>query len=110
MKPFIKSLAFFAGIALLPVQAALAQSAQNAPYIATWGYEHMGYGGWFFGPLMMLLVLGVFVGAFVLILKLLGIGGQSSSSRSALELLDERFARGEIDRQEYEERRSTLKN
>ncbi len=106
MKPFIKNLAFFTGLALLPAQAAFA--GQNDPYIATWGYEHMGYGGWLFGPLMMILVFSIFVGAFVLILKLLGIGGSAKSSRSALDLLDERFARGEIDRQEYEERRSAL--
>jgi len=109
MKPFNKSLAFFTSLALLPAQGAFAQAAgRTEPYIANWGYEHMGYGGWFFGPLMMILAFAVFIGAFVVILRLLGIGGPTRSSRSALDLLDERFARGEIDREEYEDRRSTL--
>jgi len=108
MKPFIKSLAFFTSFTLLPAQAVFAQAGQTAPYVANWGYEHMGYGGWFFGPLIMLVFLTIIIGAIVLILKFLGVGGPARSSRNALDLLDERFARGEIDREEYEERRSAL--
>lgn len=36
--------------------------------------------------------------------------GIGRSSRGALEILEERFARGEIDRDEFEERRRTLED
>jgi putative membrane protein len=37
-----------------------------------------------------------------------GRGGHRTESNRALDILDERFARGEIDHQEYEERRRAL--
>ncbi|WP_324653837.1 SHOCT domain-containing protein [Georgenia sp. H159] len=70
----------------------------------------MGW-GWFF---LLLLVVGVVVLVVVLIRLLFGgdRGGQRSSrpgGRSrALDVLDERYARGEIDATEYDERRRRL--
>jgi len=69
-------------------------------------------GGWALGMIFMsLLFLALLVGGIVLIVR-------SSSSRDrasgepdgnrALDILDERFARGELDKQEYEERRRIL--
>lgn len=37
-------------------------------------------------------------------------GGSGRSASSALEILEERFARGEIDRDEFEERRRALRS
>lgn len=51
------------------------------------------------------------VGLVVLVRALTERGGWSGSSRSgssALQILEERFARGEIDRDEFEERRRAL--
>lgn len=68
----------------------------------------------FFGPLMMVL----FVAALVIVVVLLvrWLGGMSHSlalpppsGKTPLDLLKERFARGEID-EEYEERRQILEN
>jgi putative membrane protein len=69
-------------------------------------------GGWGFGMMFMsLLFLALIVVGVVLVVRSFSHGGQAppQSDRSrALDILDERFARGEIDQQEYEERRRTL--
>ncbi|MGC0249296.1 SHOCT domain-containing protein [Pseudactinotalea sp. Z1748] len=75
--------------------------------MGSWG---MGW-GWLF---LVLLVLGVAVLAVVLV-RLLS-GGERGEQRNpppmrggrALEVLDERYARGEIDSTEYDERRRRL--
>ncbi len=70
-------------------------------------------GGWGFGMMFMsLLFLALIVVGVVLVVRSFSHGQaptRSNGSR-ALDILDERFARGEIDQQEYEERRRTLTN
>lgn len=67
-----------------------------------------------FGGLMMIAFWGGIVGLIVLLARRLGGAGAASTalspaSRSTpLEVLQERFAKGEIERQEYEERRKLL--
>lgn len=72
----------------------------------------MWHGGWFFGPIMMVLFLAVIVGVIVLLVRWLnGTGTTPSKPRQeerALDILKERFARGEIDKDEFEERRSII--
>ena len=78
----------------------------------------MGWGGgWFgmiFGPIFMILVLAVVIAVAVLIVRWLGgpwhvtAPHQTPTTQSPLDILKERFARGEIDRQEFEERRLIL--
>lgn len=75
------------------------------------GSHMMGSGGWIMGPLMMLIFFALLVGAVVLIVRL--IGGSSGGVRDrqpdrSLEILRERFARGEIDAEEFDARRKTL--
>lgn len=69
-------------------------------------------GGWGFGMMIMsLLFLALIVVGVVLIVRSFPHGEQAaprSDGSRALDILDERFARGEIDQQEYEERRRTL--
>jgi putative membrane protein len=62
-----------------------------------------------FGPITMLafIVLTVVVVAWVL--RAAGLGWQPrGQDKSALDVLKDRFARGEIDRSEYEERKKLL--
>jgi len=69
-----------------------------------------GDGWWGFGMgLVWLVFLGLVVTGVVLVIR----GSSEGTSdrgrgRSALDILDERFARGEIDREEYEERKRVL--
>jgi putative membrane protein len=65
--------------------------------------------GMFLGPLMMIVFLVVAVLIIVWVVRASGAGWQSGWRRkSALDILQERFARGEIDRKEYEERKQLL--
>jgi putative membrane protein len=71
-------------------------------------------GGWYgmiFGPLVMIFVLGAVIAVAVVIAR--GFDGpwQWSSPqlrRTALDILKERYARGEINKEEFEERRRVL--
>jgi putative membrane protein len=65
---------------------------------------------WVFGPLTMILFIA-FCGAvmFFMMRGMAGGHGGRSESRRALEILKERFARGEISQTQYEEQRRLLK-
>lgn len=77
----------------------------------------MWHGGWYgmlFGPIMMIIFIGVAVAVVVLLVRWLGGSTHVSDSprspeRDPLDILKERFARGEIDKDEYEERRRVLR-
>jgi putative membrane protein len=64
----------------------------------------------FFGHVWALLVLVAFwVGVIALIIWVVRrLGPKSDTSASALSILNDRFARGEIDQQEYERRKAAL--
>ena len=105
-----------AAIALLPV-AAWAQTSPDLDRYG-WGSHMMGWGGgWFgmiFGPIFMILVLALVIAIAVLLVRWLGGPWQAaaphhpSPARSPLDILKERFAHGEIDKEEFEERRRIL--
>lgn len=70
----------------------------------TWGWGHMMAGG-----LMMVLFWAAVVALIVLIVRRLsGPARADPPDRSALAILEERFARGEIERDEFEEKRGVL--
>ena len=98
--------------AMLSTAAMSVFSAAAHADINDGGYGHMGnHGAWMMGgSLMMILVIAAIIVLVVLLVRWLG--GSASpaapSGKSALDILAERFARGEIDKQEFEERRRTL--
>lgn len=99
-------------IALLP-SAALAQTTDPDRY--GWGPHMMGWGwsGMIFGPIFMILVLALVIAVAVLLVRWLGGSSLTATphqraARTPLDILKERFARGEIDKEEFEERRRTL--
>ncbi|WP_417809725.1 SHOCT domain-containing protein [Thioclava sp.] len=75
------------------------------------GFGHMwGGGNWMFGGLMMVVFWGLIIGLIVLVVR--GFSGRSdgAAGQSALDILKERYARGEIDEEEYERRKAKLES
>jgi putative membrane protein len=74
-----------------------------------WDYGTSSWYGMIFGPIMMIAFIVVTVLIIAWVLRSLGFGWQSSTQgETPLDTLKHRFARGEINRAEYEERRQLL--
>ena len=99
-------------LAALPMM--LAAGAPQADPADGRYFDHMGmmgWGGWFYGPLMMVVFFALLVGAVLLIVRLLGADsrdGGTGRGDGALQILRERFAKGEITREEFEEAKKVL--
>ena len=73
------------------------------------GYWDGAFGyGMFFGPLVMILFLAALVVAVVWLVRAVAGSAPNQKVDSAVETLKERFARGEIDRTEFEDRKKAL--
>jgi putative membrane protein len=96
---------------LLSIVLTATSHAQDYP-----GYRHMwgdwGWGHTIFGSFVTVLFWGWIILAVVLLVRWLG--GRSTAAvapppgKMALDMLKERFARGEIDKDEFEERKRLL--
>lgn len=100
--------AALSGILALCATAALADAGDGRYH------DHhgmMGWGGWFYGPFMMLLFFGLLVGAVILVARLLGNGTSRDEGRTedrSLAILRERLASGDITREEFEETKRVI--
>lgn len=74
-----------------------------------WGPDG-GFGGMWFGPIIWILVLGLLVWLAIGVLRRYDPADRSGSTsrKSPREILDDRYARGEINEEEYRHRRSVL--
>ena len=98
-----------AALSVVGLSSAFAEEAPRYNY-----GPHMWDGGWwmFLGPIWMILFLGVLIALVVLLVRWLswpsagGLG--ASATKTPIDILRERFARGEIDKDEFEERKRTL--
>ena len=77
------------------------------------GYGYPGYWGGgsmgIFGFLLMLIWWALVIAAVVLFARWLWrVSNQGGMGKSALDVLKERYAKGEIDKKEFEERKKTL--
>jgi len=68
-----------------------------------------GWGGMAFGGIMMLLWFALIIAVIVFLFRWISGSSQRNSTRDALDILEQRFARGEIDAKELEERRRQLR-
>jgi putative membrane protein len=105
----LAGLSMLAAVVLVSMMAAAPAVAQPSFY-----GPHMWGGGWgmLFGPLTMILLIAAVVAVVVLLARWLSgtrRGGYGSPpGKTPLDILQERFARGEIDKEEFEERRRVL--
>lgn len=75
------------------------------------GYAHpMTWWGWgmFFGPVLMIAAIAAIVAVVVFIIRGSSGGGAPYAAKTPLDILNERFARGEIEKEEFEEKRRLL--
>ena len=115
MRKALTEIVAAAGSALALMHSAVwAQAPSDAARYA-YGPHMMGWGGgWYgmiFGPLFMILVLAVLIAAVVLLVRWVGGPWQQTAlppGRTPHDNLKERFARGEINKDEFEERRRVI--
>jgi len=90
---------------VLTTVSATAQTYGDHPHMGTWGW-----GGMILGPIMMIVFIALIVGAVVWVIRWTGLGGSAVAgvANKARHILDERFARGEMDKDDYEERKRVL--
>jgi putative membrane protein len=124
----IKS-AFLAAALAIAASPVLAQATSNAPaapdgppygYGPMWGYGYHHMWGWGFHPFGSVLFTIFCVILIVWAIRIVRYGGHYRYGRfrhagygyghgtSALDILEERFAKGEIDKNEFEEKRKLL--
>ena len=109
-------------VVMLPLQALAQAQPPTAPQLPQW-YGHgpwwmwgdgVGWQYWWICPLMILFMIVVFAAIFFTVRRSSGDGTHAgdprwrSASHSALQILSERFARGEIAREEYEEKKTAI--
>jgi putative membrane protein len=82
---------------------------QGGPYDWGWGSHPMMWGAWGFGMMLMMIVFWVLIiVAVVLGIRWLVGQGKESRADSALDILRQRYARGEINKEEFESRKKDL--
>lgn len=112
MNIFRKS-TFFSSVTVAALGLPSLAWAQQSPQYHGQHMWNGGWSGWFFGPVMMILFIAVAVAAIVLLVRSISGAGHAGAphpppGKTPLDILKERFARGEIDQTEFEERRKIL--
>jgi putative membrane protein len=83
--------------------------AQDRPWEWGWGMHPMIWGAWGVGMLLVMLAFwGLVITGLVLVVRWLANQGRESRSDRALEILRERYARGEIGREELDAKKREL--
>src|SRR5262245_4379637 len=92
-----------------PAAASLAATPAWAQGPGPWQmHDWKGWGGMWLGPVFMLALLVLLIAGIVALARWIGGGDGGERARTAREILDERFARAEIDREEYQRRRDDI--
>ncbi len=75
-------------------------------------FEHMGIGGWIIVPFLFIIVMMVFMRIGPMRGMMMGHGSHKEdkhkNNKTALDILKERYAKGEIDKNEFKEKKKDL--
>ncbi len=101
------------GVVLVAAAIAIAPITATAQQTRTYGPDTWNGGWWMFGgPMIMILFFGAIIVLIVLLVRWLEGSGRGTtappSHKAPLDILKERYASGEIDKEEFEERRRVL--
>lgn len=101
--------AIVALLASVAVATAARAQGPGPGWMHDWG-TGWGSGGMWLGPLFMIALLALLIGLIAALVRWLGGGSDDGGRRvrTARDILDERYARGEIDREEYQRRRTDI--
>ena len=98
----------FTSILSLTVVPRVFADGLNGPHMGqNWGWGHMFYGG----PMMLIFWLLILVFTVIVVRWIVGalMGNQAKQAdTSALQILAERYARGDIDKDEFNERKREI--
>ena len=86
------------------------QTYANCPGYGTWGFGHMGYygyGGHFMGILIIVLLIAL---AYIVVRNTHIRRHDRISADAPLDILKKRYARGEINKEQYEAMKQDLKD
>ncbi len=67
-----------------------------------------GFGGMWFMPILIIIFWGLVIWGIVALVRGVGYGSSPTISDTALEILKRRYARGEIGKEEFEEKKKDL--
>lgn len=105
----LKSKGMYLAVLLSVAGLPLVMWAQVRPYERGGMHNMWGWGPWAIGMMLMMLVFwGLIVVALVLGVRWLIRQGREPRSDSALDILRQRYARGEINKEEYETKKNDL--
>ncbi len=106
-----KSMAIFS-LMPLPFVIVAPANGSDGGYGMGPGMMNRGYGMGWFGSIFMFLVPIAFIVSIIFLIRWLvvstGQGRETGTGESALDILKKRYARGEIDREEFEEKKRDL--
>ncbi len=99
-------------LTILPLALGAVSGWQHDGGWGMMGPGMMGFGGWWFMPIFFILFWGLVIWGIVALVRGLsgskGSGPAPPTADSALDILKRRYARGELNKEEYEEKKKDL--
>lgn len=93
---------------IMPMMSIMMGGGRNS-MIGSFGINPMGSFGWGFGWVFMILFWGLIILGIIALIKWMANQGKNQTQdKSALEILKERYAKGEIGKTEFEEKKKNL--
>lgn len=97
------------GGGMMPMMMNMMMGGGGNPVMGGFGSNPMGIFGWGFSWVFMILFWGLIILGIVALVKwLIGQNRGETKDKSALDILKQRYAKGEIDKKEYEEKLKVL--